>query len=72
MINTKTTEVLAQWNVAMMKSQSIPLFIFSMNIKGDLNIYTITEINKDFIIEQLQAALENLKNQDDKRIISMN
>lgn len=72
MLNPKTTEVLAQWNVAMMKSQSIPLFIFSMNIKGDLNIYTITEINKDFIIEQLQAALENLKNQDDKRIISMN
>lgn len=72
MLNKKTTEVLAQWNVAMMKSQSIPLFIFSMNIKGDLNIYTITEINKDFIIEQLQSALENLKNQDDKRIISMN
>jgi len=72
MLNKKTTEVLAQWNVAMMKSQSIPLFIFSMNIKGDLNIYSITEINKDFIIEQLQAALENLKNQDDKRIISMN
>jgi hypothetical protein len=72
MLNPKTTEVLAQWNVAMMKSESIPLFIFSMNIKGDLNIFTITEINKDFIIKQLEAALENLKNQDDKRIISMN
>ena len=72
MINPKTTEVLAQWNIALAQNQSIPVFCTGVDALGNINLFVIKECSRDFLIETLQKCLLELTKDDKGRIIQLN